>query len=115
MADRWLGRFLDKMEELKLFENTLLVLLSDHGVPRASTDRRQAPDAMYPELTDIASSSATPKEKARARPATIMHLPTTWPLPSSASSGLSCRSRWRAKTSRGSWTVSNPNRGPTSR
>ena len=32
MVDRWLGRFLDKMEELNLFENTLLVLLSDHGV-----------------------------------------------------------------------------------
>ena len=32
MTDRWLGRFLDKMEELDLFENTLLILLSDHGI-----------------------------------------------------------------------------------
>jgi arylsulfatase A-like enzyme len=32
MADRWLGSLLDKMRELGLMENTLLVFLSDHGV-----------------------------------------------------------------------------------
>jgi arylsulfatase A-like enzyme len=32
MMDRWLGRFLDKMEELNLFENTLLIVISDHGI-----------------------------------------------------------------------------------
>ena len=37
MTDRWLGRFLDKMEELDLFENTLLVLLSDHGIATGNT------------------------------------------------------------------------------
>ena len=31
MVDTWLGNFLDKMAELNLFENTLLILLSDHG------------------------------------------------------------------------------------
>jgi arylsulfatase A-like enzyme len=37
MVDRWLGRFLGKMEELDLFGNTVLVLLSDHGMPLGST------------------------------------------------------------------------------
>jgi arylsulfatase A-like enzyme len=31
MADRWLGKFLDKLEELDVFEETLLVLTTDHG------------------------------------------------------------------------------------
>jgi arylsulfatase A-like enzyme len=54
MMDRWLGHFLDKMEELGLFEDTLLVLLSDHG--HAFGEHGYAgkvPAALYPELTDI--------------------------------------------------------------
>ncbi len=31
MVDHWLGKFLDKIDELGLRENTLVVLLSDHG------------------------------------------------------------------------------------
>jgi arylsulfatase A-like enzyme len=31
MVDHWLGRFLQKLDELGLRENTLLILLSDHG------------------------------------------------------------------------------------
>src|SRR3712207_4668158 len=31
MVDRWLGNFFEKMDELNLFENTLLIVLSDHG------------------------------------------------------------------------------------
>jgi len=54
LMDRWLGRFLDKMEELNLFEDTLLVVLSDHG--HAFGEHGYAgkvPAALYPELTDI--------------------------------------------------------------
>ena len=53
MADRWLGHFLSKMDELNLFENTLLILFSDHG--HAFGEHGYAgkvPGAMYPELTD---------------------------------------------------------------
>ncbi|MGH2762851.1 MAG: sulfatase [Thermoleophilaceae bacterium] len=32
LVDAWLGRFLDRLADLGLAENTLLVLLSDHGV-----------------------------------------------------------------------------------
>ena len=55
MVDRWLGRFLDKMEELNLFENTLLVLLSDHGVAHGEHGiLGKPPNALWPEVTDIA-------------------------------------------------------------
>jgi arylsulfatase A-like enzyme len=52
--DRWLGRFLDKMEELDLFENTLLILLSDHGVAHGEHGYTGKPDnVLWPEVTDI--------------------------------------------------------------
>ena len=54
MTDRWLGHFLDKMEELDLFENTLLILLSDHGVAFGEHGIvGKLPTALYPEITDI--------------------------------------------------------------
>jgi len=54
MADRWLGRFLQKMEDLKLFENTLLILLADHGVAFGEHGFMGKPAyALWPELTDI--------------------------------------------------------------
>jgi arylsulfatase A-like enzyme len=54
MVDRWLGSFLGRMDELGLSEDTMLVLLSDHG--HAFGEHGYAgkvPGAMYPELTDI--------------------------------------------------------------
>jgi arylsulfatase A-like enzyme len=54
MMDRWLGRFLDKMEELNLFENTLLMLLADHGVAHGEHGYTGKPDyVLWPEVTDI--------------------------------------------------------------
>ena len=54
MTDRWLGNFLDKMDELGLFENTLLIVLSDHGHAFGEHGfAGKVPAAMYPELTDI--------------------------------------------------------------
>jgi arylsulfatase A-like enzyme len=54
MVDRWLGRFLDKMEKLDLFETTLLVLLSDHGVAFGEHGITGKPSyALWPEITDI--------------------------------------------------------------
>src|SRR3712207_4101254 len=54
MVDRWLGKFLDKMEELGLFENTLLVLLSDHGVAFGEHGITGKPHyALWPEVTDV--------------------------------------------------------------
>ena len=42
MVDTWLGRFLEKAADLRLDENTLFILLSDHGVMLGEHgDRRQ--------------------------------------------------------------------------
>ena len=55
MADRWLGKFLDKMDELGLFENTLLVFISDHGFAHGEHGIvGKPPSALWPEVTDIA-------------------------------------------------------------
>jgi arylsulfatase A-like enzyme len=54
MTDRWLGNFLDKMDELEFSENTLLLVLSDHGVALGEHDATGKPFwALWPEVTDI--------------------------------------------------------------
>jgi arylsulfatase A-like enzyme len=54
MADRWLGHFLDKMAKLDLFENTLLVFLSDHGVAHGEHGYTGKPSyVLWPEITDV--------------------------------------------------------------
>src|SRR5918998_60735 len=54
MVDTWLGNFLDKMEQMNLFENTLLVLLSDHGHALGEHGITGKPAyALWPEITDI--------------------------------------------------------------
>lgn len=64
MADRWLGHFLDKMERLGLFENTLLILLSDHGVAQGEHGfNGKLAIAMYPELTDTVFLMRHPQGK----------------------------------------------------
>ena len=64
MADRWLGHFLDKMEELGLFDNTLLIVLSDHGVAQGEHGLNgKLPTALYPELTDIVFLMRHPEGK----------------------------------------------------
>jgi arylsulfatase A-like enzyme len=54
MADRWLGSFLDKMRELGLMENSLLVFLSDHGVAHGEHGHAGKPSyLLWPEVTDV--------------------------------------------------------------
>jgi arylsulfatase A-like enzyme len=68
MMDRWLGRFLDKMEELGLFDNTLLILLSDHGVAHGEHGYTgKVPSALYPELTDIVLLMRHPEGKGAGK------------------------------------------------
>ena len=54
MVDRWLGRFVDKLRDLNVLDDTLLVVLSDHGM---SLNERgvigKYEEQVYPELTDI--------------------------------------------------------------
>ena len=54
MMDRWLGRFLGRARDLGVLENTLLVLLSDHGHALGEHGYTGKPHyALWPELTDI--------------------------------------------------------------
>jgi arylsulfatase A-like enzyme len=62
--DRWLGRFLDRMDELDLFENTFLILLSDHGHALGEHGYTGKPHyALWPELTDIVFMIRHPEGK----------------------------------------------------
>ena len=54
MADHWLGTFLERLDELRLSERTLVVVFSDHGVSLA--DRGfvgKSPSQMYAEMVDV--------------------------------------------------------------
>ena len=54
MVDRWLGHFLDEMESTGRMEDTLLLVLSDHGVALGEHGATGKPyGALWPELTDI--------------------------------------------------------------
>ena len=54
MMDRWLGRFMDKMEELELLDDTLVLLLSDHGIILGEHDLVGKPHyALYKETVDV--------------------------------------------------------------
>jgi len=54
MMDRWLGRFMDKMEELGLFDNTLLILLADHGVAHGEHGFTGKPDnVLWPATSNL--------------------------------------------------------------
>jgi arylsulfatase A-like enzyme len=64
MVDRWLGHFLDRMDELDLFENTMLILLSDHGHALGEHGYTGKPHyALWPELTDIVFMIRHPEGK----------------------------------------------------
>jgi arylsulfatase A-like enzyme len=54
MADRWLGNFLQRAQDLGVMENTLLILLSDHGHALGEHGYTgKPPYALWPELVDI--------------------------------------------------------------
>ncbi len=54
MVDHWLGNFLNRMDDLGLSENTLLMVVADHGVALGEHGYTGKPyPALYPELTDI--------------------------------------------------------------
>ncbi|MGI8860767.1 MAG: sulfatase [Rubrobacteraceae bacterium] len=54
LADRWLGRFTDKMSELNLFDNTLVMVAADHGYILGEHGIvGKLPSAMYPELMEV--------------------------------------------------------------
>ena len=68
MVDVWLGRFLDRLENLGLAGNTLVVLVSDHGVllgERGWVGKRYS--EMHEELTHVPLAMRHPAGKATGR------------------------------------------------
>ncbi|MGH3090015.1 MAG: sulfatase-like hydrolase/transferase [Rubrobacteraceae bacterium] len=54
MADEWLGRFLDYAGDLGLMENTMFIVLSDHGHALGEHGAVGKPEwALWPEIVDI--------------------------------------------------------------
>jgi arylsulfatase A-like enzyme len=68
LVDVWLGRFLDRLENLGLAENTLLVLVSDHGVllgERGWVGKRFS--ELHEELTHVPLVMRHPAGRGRGR------------------------------------------------
>jgi arylsulfatase A-like enzyme len=71
MVDVWLGRFLDRLENLGLAGKTLVVLVSDHGVllgERGWVGKRYS--EMHEELTHVPMAMRHPAGKAAGRTTT---------------------------------------------
>ena len=65
MADRWLGEFLGKARDLGLMDNTLLVIVSDHGHAFGEQGvTGKPPYALWSEVTDIVLLMRHPERKA---------------------------------------------------
>ena len=68
LVDVWLGRFLDRLENLGLADNTLVVLVSDHGVllgEHGWVGKRYS--EMHQELTHVPMVMRHPAGKAKGR------------------------------------------------
>jgi arylsulfatase A-like enzyme len=68
LVDVWLGQFLDRLENLGLAENTLLILVSDHGVllgERGWVGKRYS--EMHEELTHVPMAMRHPAGKGSGR------------------------------------------------
>ncbi len=68
MMDHWLGNFLNKIDDLGLTDNTLLMVLSDHGVALGEHNATGKPFwALWPEITDTIFYMRHPQGKRAGR------------------------------------------------
>ncbi len=68
MMDRWFGRFVEALDSSDFADETLLLVLSDHGVALGEHDDTGKPFwALYPELTDIVFMMRHPEGKAAGK------------------------------------------------
>ena len=68
MTDRWLGRFIERAHELKVMQDTLLVIISDHGHLLGEHGYTgKLPYALYPELTDTVFIVRHPRGKGAGK------------------------------------------------
>jgi arylsulfatase A-like enzyme len=68
LTDHWFGRFLNRLEDLGMFENTLLITLSDHGVAIGEHGfTGKMPNVLWPEITDIVFYVRHPEGKGSGK------------------------------------------------
>jgi len=68
LTDKWFGRFADKMADLSLLENTLLIVFSDHGVSLGEHGYTgKVARAIWPELKDIVFYVRHPEGKGAGK------------------------------------------------
>jgi len=61
-VDRWVGKFLDTLRELDLYDSSLIVLLSDHGHPHGDHGKiMKTSDNLYSELVRFVLMIKPPK------------------------------------------------------
>lgn len=54
LCDTWFGYFIEKLKSLELYEDSLIILISDHGHCLGEHDTiGKIPTSLYPELVDI--------------------------------------------------------------
>ena len=115
MTDRWLGRFLDKMEELNLFENTLLIAIPDHGIAFGEHGIvGKMPSSLWPEVTDIVFFVRHPGGKGAGTSDYYASTPRRCPDYPRFPWRISSRSS-TARISRRCWRTKSLRRGRTSR
>jgi arylsulfatase A-like enzyme len=68
MSDRWLGVFLDRLRELRLYDETLFVLVSDHGFFLGEYGYTGKSSAMlHPQLTRVPLVIVHPERRGAGR------------------------------------------------
>ena len=66
MVDEWLGRFIDKVEQLGMMDDTAIVVMSDHGHMLGENKAiGKLPDSMFPGLMDLVFFVKHPNEKPK--------------------------------------------------
>lgn len=54
MTDKWFGDFVNRMDDLGMMDNTMLIVTSDHGVSMGEHGYTgKVAEALWPELTDV--------------------------------------------------------------
>jgi arylsulfatase A-like enzyme len=99
MMDRWLGRFIQRAHELGVMQNTLLVVVSDHGHLLGEHGfTGKVPSALYRELTDTVFMVRHPQGKGAGKTSDFYASTHDVAPPSWASSGWISPSPWTGRT-----------------
>lgn len=98
-ADAWVGRLLNKLDDLGLDRDTTVLLLADHGMALGERGviGKQASNA-FSELYHVPYMIRTPKAAVPGRRAASSHRRTTSGRRCSLPPTCGCRAPWTART-----------------